>query len=302
MVEEGRAGRPAVDSMEIVVRLAHSLVPFARDVLRVAAWFVLLMAVFVPLERCFAVHPQKIFRKAYAVDLAYYFLNSLLPNVLLAAPMAVIAAGLHHIVPGRVHAWTGSLPGGARMAAALVAGEFGFYWGHRWMHEIPWLWRFHAIHHSAEEMDWLVSSRAHPLDVVFGRLCSLVPIYVLGLARPAAGSVMDAGLLAVLLLGTLWGFFIHANVRWRWEWLAALFSTPAFHHWHHTNDEHVDRNYASMLPFFDKRFGTWYLPKGQWPPGYGIDTPVPARLDAQLLEPLLPETKKTGTPTVQPAS
>lgn len=52
---------------------------------------------------------------------------------------------------------------------AIVVGEVGAYWGHRWSHEIPWLWRFHAIHHSAEEMDWLVNTRAHPLDMFFGR-------------------------------------------------------------------------------------------------------------------------------------
>jgi sterol desaturase/sphingolipid hydroxylase (fatty acid hydroxylase superfamily) len=63
-----------------------------------------------------------------------------------------IAGGLHRVVPAGLQTWTASIPLWMRLAAALVVGEFGFYWGHRWTHEIPFLWRFHAIHHSAEEL------------------------------------------------------------------------------------------------------------------------------------------------------
>ena len=64
----------------------------------------------------------------------------------------------------------------ARLAAALVVGEFGFYWGHRWMQEMPLRWRFHSIHHGPVEVDWLVNTHPHPLDIVFVRLCGFVPI------------------------------------------------------------------------------------------------------------------------------
>ena len=93
--------------------------------------------------------------------------------------------------------------------------------------------------------------------------------------------------LLIMLVGTLWGFFIHANLRWRFGWLEWLISTPGFHHWHHTNDEHINRNYASMLPWMDKLFGTWYMPKNQWPAKYGIDTPTARGLMGQLLQPFL---------------
>jgi sterol desaturase/sphingolipid hydroxylase (fatty acid hydroxylase superfamily) len=287
--------------MEILQRLQHHLLSFLTDVLRLGIWFLLLMVVFVPLERLFAVHAQKVFRKSFPVDLAYYFLNSFLPKMLLAAPMAFIALGLHHVVPGRLHVWVTGMPLWMRLPAALVVGEFGFYWGHRWMHEIPLLWRFHAIHHSAEEIDWLVSARAHPLDIVFGRLCGLVPMYALGLAQPMMGKTVDVVPLLIMLVGTLWGFFIHANLRYRFGWLGLLVSTPAFHHWHHTNDEHINKNYASMLPLIDKLFGTWYMPKKQWPPKYGIDAPMAPGLAAQLLRPLLPEDEETHVPTAQVA-
>jgi len=67
-----------------------------------------------------------------------------------------------------------------------------------------------------------------------------------------------------------------------------LISTPAFHHWHHTNDEQINKNYASMLPVMDLLFGTWYLPAKQWPSKYGIDGPMAPDLTGQLVQPFLP--------------
>jgi len=99
--------------------------------------------------------------------------------------------------------------------------------------------------------------------------------------------------LFILLVGSMWGFFIHANLRWRFGWLSVLISTPAFHHWHHTNDEHIDKNYASMLPIMDILFGSWYMPSRKWPPKYGIDAPTPPGLMGQLVQPFLPREKKT---------
>jgi sterol desaturase/sphingolipid hydroxylase (fatty acid hydroxylase superfamily) len=265
----------------------------AMDVLRIGVWFFILMAVFVPLEKLFAVHPQPVFRKHFGVDAGYYFLTGLLPKLLLAGPMAFIAWSLHFVVPSGVQALATGLPLWARLAAALVVGEVGFYWGHRWTHEIPLLWRFHSIHHSSEEIDWLVNTRAHPLDIVFVRLCGFIPMYAIGLAQPMVGQTVDVVPMLVLVIGMVWGYFIHANVRWRFGWLALLISTPAFHHWHHTSDEHIDKNYASMLPIMDLLFGTWYLPKKLWPPKYGINAPMAPGLPAQLLQPFLPAGEET---------
>src|ERR1035438_5910905 len=277
--------------MEALQQLQPHLPPFAFDAFRLGVWLALLVVILVPQESLWAQHPHKVVRRGFLTDLGYYFLNSLLPKLLVTMPLSMIAWGLHHFVLSEVYSRAAEVPLWMRFAAAMIVGECSSYWGHRWMHEIPVLWRFHAIHHSAEEMDWLVNTRAHPLDIVFARLCGFVPMYALGLAQPMMGKTVDVVPLLTLLVAMLWGFFIHANLRWRFGWLGLVIATPAFHHWHHTNDEHVDKNYASMLPIMDALFGSWYMPKKQWPTKYGIDGTMAPGLAGEVVQPFLPEAK-----------
>lgn len=265
---------------------AHQLFDFATQVGSLAVWLIILSALFIPLERLFALHCEVVFRRALLVDLGYYFLNGLAIGVLLSLPLSLAAWTFHRLLPGAYVDAVAGLPLPARLGAALVIAEIGFYWGHRWSHEVPLLWRFHAIHHSAEHIDFLVNTRAHPVDMVFTRLCGLIPLYALGLASPTGDNGTIAALLA-LVAATIWGFFIHANLRWRFGLLEWLIATPAFHHWHHTLAGHTNRNYAPMLPWVDRLFGTYYLPKAAWPAQYGLDTQMPASLFSQLLDPLL---------------
>jgi sterol desaturase/sphingolipid hydroxylase (fatty acid hydroxylase superfamily) len=263
------------------------LLAFLISVARVGAWLLFLALIFLPLERLFALHPQKFFRKSLAQDLGYYFISGLVPGLLLVVPLSLVAVGAHALVPDRVQATISSWPLWQRVIAGVLVGEIGFYWGHRWTHEIPFLWRFHSIHHSPENIYFLISARAHPIDSVFTRLCGLIPIYVLGIATPLTPEGGAVSALLVLIL-TLWGFFIHSNVRWRLGPLEWIIATPAFHHWHHTQGEQRDRNYAPMLPWIDRIFGTHHLPRNEWPAAYGIETKLPSSLGRQLMYPLRP--------------
>jgi len=261
------------------------LLAFLMSAVRLCAWLLFLALIFLPLERLFALHPQKFFRRGLAQDLGYYFISGLVPGLLLAAPLSLVALGAHALVPDSIQAAVAAWPLWQRVLAGVVVGEIGFYWGHRWTHEIPFLWRFHSIHHSPENIYFLVSARAHPIDSVFTRLCGLIPVYVLGIATPLTPEGGAVAALLVLVL-TLWGFFIHSNLRWRLGPLEWVIATPAFHHWHHTMGEQRDRNYAPMLPWIDRIFGTYHLPRKQWPAAYGIEAKLPDSLGSQLMYPL----------------
>ena len=267
--------------MSLLQTLQTHLPGLAVDVLRLSLWLVLLAIIFVPLERYFGERHAGRSRTELASDLGFYFISSLLPAVLLAAPLALVAIAGQRLLPDALPAAMTALPLWAKLLLGLLIGEVGTYWGHRLSHEVPWLWRYHAVHHSTEQLYFLANTRTHPVDMVVTRLFGLTPLYLLGLAGPnAAGSAAPV----LLLIGTVWGFFIHANLRWRFGPLEWLVATPAFHHWHHSKFEHINRNYASTLPVLDRLFGTYHLPP-EWPASCGIEAPMPVGLGGQLLAP-----------------
>ena len=191
-------------SMHDILEQIMDLPPFVVDIIRLSIWLFLLMLLFTPLERLFALRPQKIFRKSFFVDLGYFFLTGLLPRAFWSFPSAVIAWGMHRLVPGAVHHWTAALPLAARLAAALVVGEVGFYWGHRWTHEIPCCGA--SIPSTTARGDGLArqfprSSRGYSLRPPV----RIVPLYARGPGPPAAGMRLDVVPLFFLLVGSRHG-------------------------------------------------------------------------------------------------
>jgi sterol desaturase/sphingolipid hydroxylase (fatty acid hydroxylase superfamily) len=237
-------------------------------------------AVFVPLERVFALRTgQPVFRRGWPVDLTYFFINSLLIEILTILTLKPALILFDWARVGWVSATVGSLPLAVQVPALLLVADFTQYWVHRTFHVVPLLWPFHAIHHSIEEMDWLAGSRLHLVDVILTRGLTYVPIFVLGFSAQA--------LMVYVFLVAAQATFIHANVRWEFRPLRRLIATPAFHHWHHSAErEAVDKNFAVHTPIWDILFGTYYLPD-RWPAQYGLShqRDVPARWVTQLVYP-----------------
>jgi hypothetical protein len=86
------------------------MVPLALDLLRLCIWLALLLAVFAPIERRWALHRQKLLRKAFGTDLVYFFVGGLVPKLLLILPMTLIAGGVHHVWTGGFYAWVTGMP------------------------------------------------------------------------------------------------------------------------------------------------------------------------------------------------
>ena len=213
------------------------------------------------------------------VDLTYFFMNSILVEVLTfftLQPSFILFDGARIMYLVET---LGSLPLIIQVPILLIVADLAQYWIHRTFHVIPFLWNFHAIHHSAEMMDWLAGSRLHLVDAVVTRGFTYIPIYCLGFSEPA--------IFVYVFLVAIQATFIHANVRWEFKIIQNWIATPAFHHWHHgAEPEAIDKNFSVHTPIWDRIFGTYYMP-GRWPKAYGLvgDHKLPNNWLTQMIYP-----------------
>lgn len=247
-------------------------------------WFLLdllvMTLVFVPVERLWPLHPnQGTFRPEWTTD-AFYFVSTHLPAQLMTFLMLLPAtmASKWLSIPVLMKS-VGGLPLYLQLPLAIVVADLSQYATHRAFHQIPFLWRFHAIHHSIRTMDWIAGSRSHFVDILITRGLILIPMTLVGFSQ----TTMAAYLIFVSFHAT----FCHTDFRPRVRWLEPYFVTGRYHHWHHAADANaIDVNFAIHLPFIDKLFGTYHLPKDAWPDRYGlVNRSVPDGFFAQFVEP-----------------
>jgi sterol desaturase/sphingolipid hydroxylase (fatty acid hydroxylase superfamily) len=256
-------------------------------------WFLLdmfLMAlIYVPLERLWPQYPEQgTFRNEWILDVVY-FMSTHLPIqvlsflVLLPATQATKYLG----VPGLQHLIAG-MPWLLQFFFAVVVADTAEYFIHLALHKVPFLWRFHAVHHSSKGLDWIAGSRSHFVDDTLVRGFILVPL-MFGFSQSI--------IFAYLIFVTLHATWTHCNFGPNAKWLEKFLVMPRYHHWHHTSQkEGIDKNFAIHFPWIDRIFGTYYYPD-QWPERYGLDgEEIAAGFWRQTVEPFTIR-KKTALKT-----
>jgi sterol desaturase/sphingolipid hydroxylase (fatty acid hydroxylase superfamily) len=219
-------------------------------------------------------------RTRWVKDLTHAIGNRALILPPLLAMVSMLGPVLYRATPADLHRML-SKPNVISLIAVLVVSDLFNYLAHRLLHRVGWLWRLHAVHHSSEHLDWLATSRGHPIDQIVNLTAATLPVIAIG------GASYAPALIAFLYL---YPFVLHANARLRCRWLGLVFVTPVFHHWHHAHEEAGhDRNFGAILSIWDRMFGT-AMNDHCYPAGYGIGDAGLDRQDylGQLVSPLVP--------------
>jgi lathosterol oxidase len=253
-------------------------------------WFLLDMLLMTlilsPIEVLWPAYPkQSVFRNEWFIDVIY-FLSTHLPTQLTTFLILLPATQLTaYFGNAKLLAITTSWPFVVQFLVAVFVADIFEYAIHRAMHKVPWMWKFHAIHHSSKALDWIAGSRAHVVEDVAVRGFILIP-FMLAFSQ----TIIVAYLLFVALHAT----WAHCNFGPRIKWLEPFVVFPRFHHWHHTSQaEGIDKNFAIHFPWIDKMFGTYYHPQDAWPEHYGLDNePIPGTFVGQFFYPFTRSKKK----------
>ncbi len=219
--------------------------------------------IFIFIEKMFGhKKDQRIFRREWQTDVLYFTFNHILIGIFLVVVNSFVAQ-FHFAMSATVQTFIQSLHFIVQFVLVMLVADVVQYWSHRAYHEIPFLWKFHAVHHSSEEMDWIAGSRVHVVELLMTRALILLPLVLLGFDQAVVN-----GYIAFVAFQAV---FDHANVSVNPGLFKYVFVTPNFHHWHHSQDrEALDKNYAAHFSFLDYIFGTAVDSQKMWPEKYGV--------------------------------
>jgi sterol desaturase/sphingolipid hydroxylase (fatty acid hydroxylase superfamily) len=243
----------------------------------------LLMAIiFIPIEMVWPKNPeQSRFHEEWRTDLVYFVVSHLFIQFFSVIITSTVTKTFSGIGLDGLHSSIQSLPFLLALFLAFFTADFCQYWAHRFFHSYAYFWRFHSIHHSTKNMDWLAGSRTHFVDILVTRCAAFAPLYVLGFS-PLVFNIY-------ILFMAIHAVLIHSNTRINFGFLKYVFATPQYHHWHHCEDpKYYGKNFATIFPFIDRIFGTYYLPKNLWPEGTGVhEGNYPKGYIKQLIHPFV---------------
>jgi sterol desaturase/sphingolipid hydroxylase (fatty acid hydroxylase superfamily) len=244
--------------------------------------------VFTVLTHFWACNPGKPWwrKREIVTDVVYWFAIPLMARIIRIG-LLIVGAGMLYNVKGddaliafydNGFGPLGQLPLWAQAVIFLVVSDFFLYWIHRMFHDGA-MWKYHAIHHSSEEIDWISAARFHPLNIIFGTVIVDVALLLAGISP----NVM----LWVGPITIAHSALVHANLNWDFGPLRTVFASPVFHRWHHTfMEEGGNTNFAGSFPIWDIMFGTYRMPQGVLPEVYGAEDPqMPMNFPQQMTYP-----------------
>lgn len=277
-----------------MVETIFALVPvIGETLLKLITPTIVLAVIFTVLNHFWTCNPGPPWwsKRELATDILYWFFIPTLGRMVRIGSM-VVGAALIFNVHGEEQLVAffdngfgplARLPLWAQAVFFMVVSDFALYWIHRTFHDTT-LWRYHAIHHSSEDLDWISAARFHPVNVMLGTVAVDVTLLLAGISP----NVM-------LWIGPFTIFhsaFVHANLNWTLGPFKYVIASPVFHRWHHTGlEEGGNTNFASTFPIWDILFGTFYMPSDRLPANYGADDPtMPSGFVGQLVHPLRQKT------------
>lgn len=246
--------------------------------------FVFLFLVFRPLEMAFPARAgQRLLRPAWFTDLCFFLGQYLLWGGLVLWALTQWGGWLNGFIPQGFREAVAGQPWWLQVVQVVLLSDLLVYWAHRLQHRVEFLWRFHAVHHSAEHLDWLAAHREHPLDTIYTVGIINLPAFILGFPlETLAGFIAFRG---------IWAIYIHSNVRLPTGPLRMLLGAPELHHWHHDRDRAAG-NYANISPLMDLLFGTYVCPDHE-PERFGLREPTARSYLGHLVMPLVPRWRRT---------
>lgn len=212
----------------------------------------------------------KIATREYWLDVIYWHQGVLLQVLSVPAALLFVDRWMWSWASGPWFPALVSLPIWLQVLLAVWLYDLVVYWRHRTEHVFGALWSFHAVHHSAEQVDILTTLRLHPLELVYATLTGAAVLLV-GLQAEATAIGYAAY--------TVWNYFIHTNVKVRFSgFMKYVLVSPFMHQWHHALDrEAAGKNIGVVFAWNDWLFGSAYHP-AHWPSRFGIDVPEAERM------------------------
>lgn len=221
-------------------------------------------------------------RSVTRADVIYFLAAAPIDQIQIILLINVLAqtAEYHHYVQV-FDVWPNALPILVQLVLVTLIVDFFKYWYHRWTHEVPFLWRFHSIHHSLDRLEMLRASYFYPFDI-------LLTVGIGSFAMLMFGVNYELIVFHNVFAG-ITGLLNHSNADLHCGFLDTFLNSPGHHRAHHSmTPPGAFSNYGSFFNFADRIFGTRYLPEDQsdfGPLGLDDTYEMPPTVTGQLTVP-----------------